>query len=169
MANDWKRTAASVLIALVYECSVLLFTANSDKLGKGTSIAVAWTSFIINLFFWQAWDPVQEGLVGYLMMFFKVFASALIAWLNYTYADLFVKLWKERMLLFKYTINQKEFEELMREKVLLRAELSTLNDNVKERKSQIEKTTCPHCRQHYPSQAGFNSHVGKCSENPKNQ
>lgn len=178
MGNDWKRTAASVLIALVYECSVLLFTANSDKLGKGTAVAVAWTSFIINLFFWQAWhggtgfeevSPIEGGLKGVLMIFFKVFASALIAWLNYTYADLFVKLWNERGIRFEARLLVDNLEDLKKKYQDLTQQLQSMRKEVSDRKQQLEKTTCPHCREHYPTQAGFNSHVGKCSENPKNQ
>lgn len=167
MAEPWKRLTASILIAFVYECSVLLFTANSDKLGKGTAQAVAWTSFIINLFFWRAWDPVYGWtLVGYLMIFFKIFASALIAWLNYTYADLFIKLWHERGRIFQAQLLLANYEDMKAKHQTLTDQVKDLRKEIHDRKQQLEKTTCPHCRSHFPTQAGFNGHVGRCPENP---
>ena len=180
----WKIIPASILIALVYEFTVLLFTANADKFIKWkTSPArtAAFASFIINLFFWQAWDgrtagredsPLEGGQGGvlsqdilfYIIIFLKVFASWLLSWLNYTYSDLFVKLWKENQL----SANNEDLATRNSKLATKNQELTTRNrelkTDVKDRITRLDYLTCPHCLRAFEKIHGLNGHIGKCPE-----
>ncbi|NJO88944.1 MAG: hypothetical protein HC831_08295 [Chloroflexia bacterium] len=94
------RILASFAVAIVFEMTVLIFTANASHRGKyqGPDYTVpkilAWFHFIINLHFWQAWDFANHrDLVD---SSYRFFLSALFSYLGYIYAALFVRKYEER-------------------------------------------------------------------------
>ena len=98
--NSTKRLMASILIAIAYEFTQLLFTVNKDKIHKNSPLLIAIASFLINVFFFQAWKdenniPITNTNADYIIIGFKFFMSALLAYLTYTYAELFLAKWEE--------------------------------------------------------------------------
>jgi len=89
---DFSRTASSIVLAVGFEFTVLLTTTNSQYLkGKWGAGVFAITTFLISAFFFEAFD-FRQNLV---IISFRFFASFIIAFINYIYAELFTLKWEE--------------------------------------------------------------------------
>ena len=96
------RVIGSFSIAIVFEFTVLIFTANNDHNRERNWFenlftipkVLAYFHFVINCYFWQAWS-IAEHANG-IDTFYRFFLSALFSYLAYIYSSLFVRKYRER-------------------------------------------------------------------------
>lgn len=94
-----ERQFATWIMAIVWECTVLLMIANAKYLGKNVPRNLGIASAIMILFFMHAFDfhkIVLNDWTTWLLMIQRWFIGCLFGWLNYSYAELFMAKWSER-------------------------------------------------------------------------
>lgn len=149
----WKILPGSIFIALLFEGAVLITTANEDKLSDSNTEAInvhvwllAASHFIVNLFFWDVFfltAKYEPGYDHYILIGFRVFASALISYLNVLFSILVVNAWDQR-------VNENEqiatSERLQSEVERLQSEYERLTSDSERIESDIEKSQSDHER-----------------------
>ena len=85
--NQSGRLAASILAAIVFDVTQLIFTVNKDKFFAHISYLIAGFSLIINLLFFEVWVGEWDEIVK------KLVVSLLFTSLSFLYTELFVKKW----------------------------------------------------------------------------
>ncbi|MFW5700827.1 MAG: C2H2-type zinc finger protein, partial [Cyclobacteriaceae bacterium] len=136
------------------------------------------TTFFISAFFFQAFD-LNQSLV---IISFRFFASFIIAFVNYIYAELFTLKWEE------YKGIQKLKEELslyINESRELKTNLQVSNQSNQQMKEQLAEAnkkleslerrerarlkylTCTYCKEVFETEAALRGHKGRCVMNPK--
>ena len=111
--NEGNRLIASLLIAVVFEATQLIFSVNKDKFFDGMPYVIAGFSLIINILFFQVWVGSIEVIVT------KSVASVLIASLSFYFTELFVKKWnavKRLVWMHKRQKDLKEFQTELKDK-----------------------------------------------------
>jgi hypothetical protein len=176
--TGWERSMASWLLALGWEFTLLITTCNTQFLNRRIPILVAIASGIIVLFFIQAFDVDQR----FIELSKKWFIGILVATINYIYTELFYSKWKDlqysRDLSLKVIGLESEIktrtEELSDANNQLsksKADVERLIDYVAElenfKRKEVEKLTCPYCKNAYENIYKLGSHKGICQHNPK--
>ena len=88
------RILASFAVAITYEFTVLIFTANRHQRGGKIPVVLAIFHFFINCYFWKAWDFADH--LNLVDTAYRFFLSGLFSYLGYIYATLFVEKYQER-------------------------------------------------------------------------
>lgn len=176
--TTWEKIAATWAMALAWECTVLITTVNAHLLPPKTSKLMAICSGVIVFFFIRGFDPD----INWIQAVERFFVGSLVAYVNYTYAELFEKKWQERhekvQLPFKLSEVQSKLNEALSKLIQRDSTVnqlqSKLNEMVKELdelrsfKSRIyEELTCPHCSVRQGSYGTLHAHKGHCTHNPK--
>lgn len=144
----WKVMTASWLISIVYEFTVLLFAANKSGEGDYKPAVLAAASFFIHVYFWQAYDLS----VGWVVVAYRYFISAMLAYMNYIYSDLFVTLW------CKQQAHQTALERIP-EAV---GELDRLESEIVDRTHRLQENTCPVCGEEFQNKKAVAGHMRTC-------
>jgi hypothetical protein len=185
--SAWEKQIATWVIALAWELTVLITTCNKEYIWKGIPVVMALASGIIVLFFIQAFDTDQTGLV----IAMRWFVGILVATINWIYAELFYAKWAERKAQIdipsKLVQTESAFAQVQSEVDQLRSTLdqreSRLNEfqsALREREREVNQLrskvdefqrelTCPHCKVVQPNPRALNAHKGHCAENPINK
>lgn len=165
--GEAKRLIASVLVAIVFEFSVLITTANSNHLSKKVPVVLAVCGFFLIVWFWRAW----EGSA--ILVFYKFFVSALQAYLNYLYSDLFLSKWNEKGMLADINDIERKMDQKLSQYDRIESELNEINSEIDDANQllndkirKLDENTCPHCGDVMNGTNGLNAHVGRCKENP---
>lgn len=79
-------------MAIAFELTVLLATANSNYVHKSIQYLLAFCTLMTTLFFFDVFKETNTTKI-----FQIVFVSIMIACINFIYAELFVKKWKEHL------------------------------------------------------------------------
>ena len=111
--NEDNRLIASLLIAVVFEVTQLIFSVNKDKFFDGMSFVIAGFSLVINVLFFKVWEGTTEVIIT------KSVASILIASLSFYFTELFVKKWnvvKRLIWMRKRQKTLKDFQTELQEK-----------------------------------------------------
>ena len=152
--------------------TTLLFMVNASRSIKWGKYFLAIVAFIINLYFWNAFQGNIEDIV------FKLFISAVIASMDFGFAHLFDNMWKERLdHVDKEIIAQskeqliQQIAELEQTKSLEEQKLATIEletevaqQALNKRIAKIDDHSCPHCGRYYESIKALNGHLGQCKE-----
>ena len=117
--NEDNRLIASLLIAVVFEVTQLIFSVNKDKFFDGMSFVIAGFSLIINVLFFKVWEGTADIVIT------KSVASILIASLSFYFTELFVKKWNAVKRLIGMHKRQKSLNEFQTE---LQEKEQTLSD-----------------------------------------
>lgn len=134
--SSWKATMASILIAIVYEFSILIFTVNADKISKRIPIVLSVISFLFNLWFWEVWTGEM------IIRIMKIVVSGVLAYLNYAYCELFFSLYIQRNPRVHFSTSKKPSN-----------------------KADVEiHLTCPTCGKGFRSKAGITTHIRFCKQ-----
>ena len=179
--SEFSRTASSIVLAVGFEFTVLLTTTNSQYLkGKWGAGIFAITTFFISAFFFEAFDFSQSLVI----ISFRFFASFIIAFVNYIYAELFTSKWEEykghkklKEKLEKYLEENKvignQLEQTNQTNQLLQNQLKEANQRLegleKREKARLKYLTCNYCKDVFETEAALRGHKGRCMMNPKNQ
>jgi hypothetical protein len=173
--DTWEKFAATWVMALGWEFTVLLTTCNTRHINKHIPLVMALASGVIVLFFIQAFDFT----VPWIVVLQRWFVGTLAAAINYIYAELFYAKWQERSQKQAMPMKLAETES---ELVQLRSKVNELQSDVDERhsvfiqtqreldelrrfKSRIDsELTCPHCSKLQPAFGTLHAHKGHCSE-----
>jgi hypothetical protein len=176
----WEKIAATWFMALGWEFTVLLTTCNTRHINKHIPAVMAICSGIIVLFFIQAFDGEQTTLT----LVQRWFVGVLAATINYIYAELFYKKWKERNDVIEFPIRvnelQSRVDELQRQlnerestvndvRSQLNQNNTELNDLLRFKKTIDAELTCPHCKVVHDRFGTLHAHKGHCSSNPRNK
>lgn len=119
----WAKQITSWAMSIGFEVTVLLTTANANHIRKSIKYILALCTFVMTLFFFEAFT--QTDIV---IQFRTVFVSALIAYVNFIYSELFVAKWNQ------YLAQQDKYqqdEETIRD---LEIELNKKNHEIISRK-----------------------------------
>ena len=93
LPSDMGHTAKEITawgMAIAFELTVLLATANSNYVHKSIQYFLAFCTLMTTLFFFDVFGEADTAKV-----FRIVFVSVMIACINFIYAELFVKKWQE--------------------------------------------------------------------------
>ena len=93
LPSDMGETAKEITawgMAIAFELTVLLATANSNYVHKSIQYFLAFCTLMTTLFFFDVFTETNQTKI-----FQIVFVSIMIACINFIYAELFVKKWKE--------------------------------------------------------------------------
>ena len=177
---EFSRTASSIVLAVGFEFTVLLATTNSQYLkGKWGAGIFAITTFFISAFFFEAFDFNQSLVI----ISFRFFASFIIAFVNFIYAELFTSKWEEykghkklKEELEKYLTENKiisnKLEQSDQFKRQLQNQLQLANQRLlgfeKREKARLKYVTCTYCQEVFETEAALRGHKGRCKLNPKN-
>ena len=123
--NEDQRLIASLLIAVVFEVTQLIFSVNKDKFFSGMSYVIAGFSLMINILFFQVWVGSIEVIIT------KSVASILIASLSFYFTELFVKKW---MVVKRLVWIQKKQQGLQ----AFRAELNEKERSLNKKQEQLQ-------------------------------
>ena len=171
LGGDGRHFAAN-MIAVVFIFTTLLFMVNASRSIKWGKYFLAIVAFIINLYFWNAFQGNTEDIL------FKLFISAVIASMDFGFAHLFDNMWKERLdHVDKEIIGQskdqliQQIAELEQTKSLEEQKLATIEletevaqQALNKRIAKIDDHSCPHCGSYYESIKALNGHLGQCKE-----
>ncbi len=178
--QHWEKIAATWLMALGWEFTVLITTCNTRHINKQIPAIMAICSGIIVLFFIQAFDGEQTALT----LVQRWFVGVLAATINYIYAELFYKKWMERSDVIELPLKVNELQSMVnelqrqvneRESMLnaARAQLNQknndMNDLVRFKKNIDSELTCPHCKVIQDRFGTLHAHKGHCTSNPRNK
>lgn len=86
----WAKQVTSWAMSIGFEVTVLLTTANANHIRKSIKYILALCTFVMTLFFFEAFNQVDV-----IIQFRTVFVSALIAYVNFIYSELFVAKWNQ--------------------------------------------------------------------------
>lgn len=164
--TQWEKTLASWLMAFGWELTVLVTTCNVKHLHPRVPVAMAICSGFILLYFVQAFDLSQSALI----ISQRWFIGLLIAFINFTYAQLFFEKWLE----FTDTLElPNKLIDLQSRLVELESELNDAQSKVNEMPSLkqfkaqiIKELTCPHCGIEQTNFGRLHAHKGHCTKNP---
>ncbi len=174
----WEKIAATWLMALGWEFTVLITTCNTRHINKQIPAIMAICSGIIVLFFIQAFDTEQTALT----LVQRWFVGVLAATINYIYAELFYKKWMERKNSIELplkvndlesTVNQLQRKcnetESLRTREALNYEQAKIELKELQRfKDKIQsELTCPHCKLVQVNFGTLHAHKGHCNSNPR--
>ncbi|MEL6560190.1 MAG: hypothetical protein AAFQ94_18520 [Bacteroidota bacterium] len=123
--NQHVRLAASILAAVVFDVTQLIFTFNKDKFFAHISFLIAGFSLIINLLFFEVWIGEWDEIVK------KLVVSLLFTSLSFLYTELFVKKWlgiKRLLHLENHKQNLKEIQQ----------KAATLSKQAKSKQQQLD-------------------------------
>lgn len=180
----WHMVVASWGMAIAWEWTTLITTANSQHFGKAPWLprAMSICSGVIVLFFISS--NTGKELTWY-MITQRLFVGTLAAVLNAVFSDLFHKKvlerkqWFEMPALledFKLKLNQAQGELVQRHARIteLEAENGSQMIELVQLRTRLEafepeSLNCPHCHDVQSSRGALISHKGKCSENPINK
>ena len=175
--ETWEKLAATWLMALGWEFTVLITTCNTRHINRFIPLIMAASSGVIVLFFIQAFDSMQTPLA----LLQRWFVGVLAATINYIYAELFYAKWQERgeqhampMQLAQTQSNliqlQSAFDQAQS---ALDEARSTLNERdrkleeLEQFKDKIDTAlTCTHCKVVQNSYGTLQAHKGYCDKNP---
>jgi hypothetical protein len=178
--QPWEKLSATWFMALGWEFTVLITTCNVRHINKHIPVIMAICSGVIVLFFIQAFDNTQTALT----IVQRWFVGLLAATINYIYAELFYKKWKERndfielpnqlielqSQLHQLQSDNHELQRTVHERDSALLELKPKLDELTRFKHKIDRElTCPHCKEAQDSYGTLNAHKGHCTENPKNK
>lgn len=176
--TGWERSAASWLLALGWEFTLLICTSNTQFLNKRIPVIVAIASGIIVLFFIQAFDIDQP----FIELSKRWFIGTLVATINYIYTELFYAKWKELQhskdlslkvsnLESEVTTRTVELGDANNQLSKSKADIERLTAYVAElenfKRKEVEKLTCPYCKIAHDTIYRLGSHKGICQNNPK--
>jgi hypothetical protein len=191
--STMNKELAANLIAVVFVIPTLLFMSNSDKLKSpfaflktgwlsrvNVPTAMAWVTFVINLFFWRVWVGTADTII------FKVVISIITAYFDYTFSELFNKKFQDWLRTSKlnesfYKMEQRANEAKQTLKGLIeRANksqqilkdqkelLREIEQDISLRKKGLERYACPYCLTYVGDhQNGVNKHLGSCPARKK--
>lgn len=176
--TGWERYAASWLLALGWEFTLLITTVNTQLLNRRIPVLAAIASGVIVLFFIEAFEfdqPIIELLKRW-------FIGLLVATINFIYTELFYVKWsrlqkernlEERIAELEQTVNSQSNELDATKDHLTKAntDVERLVDYVAElevfkRKAVAEKS-CRFCGTELPSVYHVHSHMRNCDSNPR--
>ena len=175
--DKWKVQIASYLVAITFEFTVLIFTANSDKLRNGSKIPLllAVASFILNCWFWGAFKFTNLIIISQSRsdVILRYFVSALIAYLNYIYSHLFVHIWEVRASEKNLIADLKRIESLNRELrdrnqekhsnlQAVERELYLKKAELKSIKKRLQELACPYCGDIQQNERALRAHIPRC-------
>ena len=124
--DNWAKQVTSWLMAIGFEFTVLLTTANANYVNKRVNVLLAICTFLMTLFFFDVFTQVEIMVICRI-----VFVSALVAYINYIYAELFVKKWIEyKLSITKLSDIELENIDLRDSKVMLKSLLDVEQNNV---------------------------------------
>jgi hypothetical protein len=173
-----EKIISSYVLAVAWEITVLLTTANVNYLNRRIPIIMAICSGVILLFFIHAFDPDLNGLE----YFKRWFIGLLIATINIVFSGLFYSKWceakKQRSfadLFYELEISFRAIKnELLKTKSELtkaKADFDQLFTHAEELESfkakELEKLKCPYCNGQYETIFKLTSHKGVCNLNPR--
>lgn len=120
--STWEKAGATWVLAMAWELTVLITTCNTRHINARIPVVMALCSGVIILFFLQGF----EASAGFLMLLQRWFVGALVATINYIYAELFYKKWSERV---KFIEQPDRVDELERQLIEAQAAVqSTINE-----------------------------------------
>jgi hypothetical protein len=182
--SAWEKIIATWVIALGWELTVLITTCNKEHVPAGIPYIMAIASGLIVLFFIQAFDADQDALV----LSMRWFVGILVATINWIYAELFYKKWRERNQLVELPSRVIQLEsDLVRAQRDLADRESKINEAesaLKQSQSKFDEAsrklndlqeklneyqrelTCPHCGTVQANPRTLNAHKGHCEKNP---
>lgn len=178
--ETWEKLAATWLMALGWEFTVLLTTVNTRHLNRYIPIIMAAASGVIVLFFIQAFDGSQPVL----NIAQRWFVGILAATINYIYAELFYAKWLERSqqqaMPMKLVENQSTIDQLQRRLDEVQSTLDQTQRSLIERERKLvelerfkkeseAELTCDHCKTTQKSYGALRAHKGHCKQNPINK
>lgn len=178
--ETWEKFAATWVMALGWELTVLITTVNAKPETRHIPLVMAVASGIIVLFFIEAFDATQP----FLTLCQRWLVGIIAATINYLYAGLFYTKWKERndrqelpmklvqteseLIQLRSTVNELQSDLNERQSRFIQVEREL--DELRRFKRQIDsELTCPHCKQPQKAFGTLHAHKGHCSENPKNK
>lgn len=178
--EPWEKLAATWLMALGWEFTVLITTCNTRHINKHIPLIMAVCSGIIVLFFIQAFDSQQPLLtIGQ-----RWFVGLLAATINYIYAELFYSKWSERSeqqaMPKKLAQTESNLVQLQSELVQVRSALDQTQRTLTERERSLKEhegfrkkteseLTCGHCKTLQKNYGALRAHKGHCKQNPINK
>lgn len=163
----WEKALASWSLAIGFESTVLLMVCNTRYINKNFPVFMAIASAVIMLYFLESFDWSQPALIITL----RFFIALVVAIINLTYAELFMKRWVEfisakeqPMKLNDLELKVNELQSRLTEAERERNELQSL----RKLKATIDnELTCPHCHVKQATYGSLHAHKGHCTENPK--
>lgn len=146
--QGYKLYLTSFGLAIGIEFIILLFTANNRHIAQASACAndepkwksnqdkVIFTapvvfgisSFIINFYFWKAYDFSRD----WQWILFSIFISWLLAYINYKLSELFITKWSVHLNQVDLQVKCNELEVIKDELQLKRNELKVKYDELKE-------------------------------------
>ncbi len=131
--DNWAKQVTSWLMAIGFEFTVLLTTANANYVHKRVNVLLAICTFLMTLFFFDVFTQIELMVICRI-----VFVSALVAYINYIYAELFVKKWIEyKQSITKLSDIELENIDLKDSVTMLKSILSVEENSVETLSTQI--------------------------------
>ena len=130
--NPYLRLTASILAAIVFDVTQLIFTVNKDKFFPQISVVIAGFSLIINLLFFEVWVGTWDDIVK------KLVASTLFTSLSFLYTELFVKKWSGVKRLLVISNQEKSLQQQKVELLELKEDLTKDSERIQDLNDQLD-------------------------------
>jgi len=176
--TGWERYAASWMLALGWEFTLLITTCNTQFLNRRIPVIAAIASGIIVLFFIEAFEFNQPPIE----LLKKWFIGILVATINFIYTELFYAKWSRLQTHrnLEDRISELEVQGMDKDKTILevneqlqkaRADVEMLTEYSTEletfKKKELGARTCSFCGKILPTLYHLASHRTNCERNPK--
>jgi hypothetical protein len=156
-ADVRAKSIASGLIAAVFIFSTIIFMVHAYRIGSAVKAGIFITALVVNLYFWQVWQGDW---------FIKTFMSITLASFDIGFAYLFHLLRLEHHAAVSLDDIRIQFKVESGAVDRKKQQVQDLTNQAKSLKKWIDKHTCPHCHQHFPSPKSINAHIPRCDKNP---